>query len=480
MLLRLALRLNGRVMTLDRQRVRDIVKRVFARQDVLEACRRRNKQDIGLILTVLGSHGMSQGAIAGLTGIPQGRLSEYKNGKRLPKLDTLQMFADGLGLPDQARLALGLAATDPSAQESSGGESGELPVTSDLLTVAWMAGSLNNHVDRRAVLQLAATLLAAPLLGVEEPTERLGYALLGPMSLQEDTIEFLEQRTVGLHRIEPMFPARLVHRSIASHLREITALLEGHPADPLRARLARVAGESAVLAAWTAWDLHETGHSARMYRITEVAAKAAEDPVIMACAYTYRSYSTSGPTAHEDARRLLVEAGRCLPSKGEDATRAWVLGREAEEAAAISDPGSGDLIKRAADAFYRSRPQVERPWTRFLDETRMNAMELSTYTRLGNEQKVHELSDNLLATVTPASKRAALINADVGLAAVRLGDVGSGISYGQRSIDAVRASETSFGLWRLEELAKALANEAKAREFCHDVKQIRRSLSSRN
>jgi hypothetical protein len=54
-----------------------------------------------------------------------------------------------------------------------------------------MAGSLNNHVDRRAVLQLAATLFAAPLLGVEEPMERLAYALIGPTALQEDTVTFL-------------------------------------------------------------------------------------------------------------------------------------------------------------------------------------------------------------------------------------------------------------------------------------------------
>lgn len=145
------------------------------------------------------------------------------------------------------------------------------------------------------------TLLTAPLLGVEEPMERLAYALIGPVALQEDTVSFLEQRTVGLHRIDTMFQARVVHRSIMSHLREVTALLEGHPQDPLRTRLARVAGESAVLAAWTAWDLGEGAHSARMYRITEVAARAASDPVIMACANTYQSYATSGPHSHEDA-----------------------------------------------------------------------------------------------------------------------------------------------------------------------------------
>jgi hypothetical protein len=35
--------------------------------------------------------------------------------------------------------------------------------------------------------------------------------------------------------------------------------------------------------------------------------------------------------------------------------------------------------------------------------------------RFGNEQRVHELADNGLSTVTPANKRAALINADVAL-----------------------------------------------------------------
>jgi hypothetical protein len=200
----------------------------------------------------------------------------------------------------------------------------------------------------------------------------------------------------------------------------------------------------------------------------------------MACANTYRSYATSGPSAHEDARRLLAEARECLPETGENATRAWVLGREAEEAAAIGDRAAKDLIDRATEAFHEARPQKERPWTRFLDETRMDSLALSTHTRLGDEQRVHALANDLLATVTPASKRAALINADVGIASIRLGDVTSAISYGRRSLEAVRTSETTFGLWRLEELARALAQEPRARDLRGEIKQTRRALASRN
>ena len=121
-----------------------------------------------------------------------------------------------------------------------------------------------------------------------------------------------------------------------------------------------------MLAAWTAWDLGEVAHSARMYRITEAAARAVGDPLIMACAHTYRSYSTSGATAHETARKMLAEARKCLPEAGEHATRAWVLGREAEEAAAIGDPAAETLTRQAAEAYDQAQPQRERPWTRFL------------------------------------------------------------------------------------------------------------------
>jgi hypothetical protein len=51
--------------------VRGIVERACARQDVLDACARR---DLGTVITVLGAHGLTQGQIAELTGLSQGHL----------------------------------------------------------------------------------------------------------------------------------------------------------------------------------------------------------------------------------------------------------------------------------------------------------------------------------------------------------------------------------------------------------------------
>jgi predicted transcriptional regulator len=77
--------------------VREIVERVCARPDVLDACRHR---DLGVVVEVLGGHGVTQGQIAGLTGSSQGRLSEYMKHKRTPRHSSIRSRAEQ-GLPER-------------------------------------------------------------------------------------------------------------------------------------------------------------------------------------------------------------------------------------------------------------------------------------------------------------------------------------------------------------------------------------------
>src|ERR1039457_3917788 len=75
--------------------VRAIVERVCARPEVLDACARG---DLGTVIDAFRTGGLTQGRISGLTGIPQGRLSEWNTGKREPRgISTFQKFADGVG-----------------------------------------------------------------------------------------------------------------------------------------------------------------------------------------------------------------------------------------------------------------------------------------------------------------------------------------------------------------------------------------------
>jgi hypothetical protein len=69
---------------------------------------------------VLNDNGVTQGQIAGLTGLHQNRLSDYKTGKhRATEYSVFAAFAAGLGLglglPPAARQALGLDGSSPAA-----------------------------------------------------------------------------------------------------------------------------------------------------------------------------------------------------------------------------------------------------------------------------------------------------------------------------------------------------------------------------
>jgi hypothetical protein len=98
---------NGkRAMAVYLADVRGIVERVCSRPDVLDACRNR---DLGTVTAVLCANGLTQGRISGLTGIPQGRLSEYKTGKRKALASTIEAFAGGLGqLPPPGHRSFGM------------------------------------------------------------------------------------------------------------------------------------------------------------------------------------------------------------------------------------------------------------------------------------------------------------------------------------------------------------------------------------
>src|SRR5215471_18763846 len=181
-------------MPLDAAQVKDIIDRVFARQEGLDVCQRR---DLGAIVRLCGKYGITQGAIASMTGIGQGRLSEYSRGKRRqPTLDTLEALADGLGLPAPARRALGL--TPASGPGTPAADEHGFPIdTFDLQRLAELIGR-RGRVKRRDMLALAASIGAGAAIAQSDVWERLAYALTNhPGAINETIIREMEARAAG-------------------------------------------------------------------------------------------------------------------------------------------------------------------------------------------------------------------------------------------------------------------------------------------
>ncbi|PRX41233.1 hypothetical protein B0I32_1783 [Nonomuraea fuscirosea] len=116
------------------------------------------------------------------------------------------------------------------------------------------------------MLLLAAGMTAEAAATISDPWERLSRALTGPQALDDDTIERLEARTIGFHRLEYVLPARAIYQGLTTHINELSTLLQSGPSNRFRRRLAATAGEAATLASWIAWDLKQPGQSASFER----------------------------------------------------------------------------------------------------------------------------------------------------------------------------------------------------------------------
>jgi transcriptional regulator with XRE-family HTH domain/tetratricopeptide (TPR) repeat protein len=483
-----------------------ILPELWQRREMLTALQNRN---IGQVFRLIRQYaGVSQTRLGVAVNLSQGKVSEIMKGAvQVTAFEVFERIAEGLRMPDPARMTLGLAPMRPiqprvitaapypeqgipprdgtptSALLSvdsvvAAGQQSADPWDVDVLTLAWIVGRLDAHVDRRTMLILAAGMTAETAATIADPWERLSRALSGPGALDEDTIERLEARTVGFHRLEYVLPARAIYQGLTAHINELSNLLQSGPPDRYRRRLAATAGEAATLAAWIAWDLKQPGQSASFERVSALAAKESGHPIIQACTHAYRSYAADGPAAYEAIRR----AQQFLPAQGDDATRAWLLSREAEELAALGDRRAIDLIHQAEDAYTRARPHRERAWTRFLDAGRMAAFRLSTYLRLGDEPKVIEAGQAALAAIAQDTdqKKTAVIYADIAQAQLQLGDITQGLTYARRALESAQRSESTWGLQHLANVEKVLVArpDRAAKELLGDIAATRRNLGT--
>jgi transcriptional regulator with XRE-family HTH domain len=184
-------------MAVDIPAIREIVERVCTRSDVLDACKRR---DLGFVVRVLSAHGITQGQIAALTGITQGRLSEYKTGKRIATAtSTFEGFADGLGLPAAPRRALGLA--PEAAGSGPSDQAGERSADTAGASSGDVQPLLNNMSRASAVLVLSA--LRKIHRGYIEADQLMGsICITGAIGLQMPVIERACEVTGGVDRAE--------------------------------------------------------------------------------------------------------------------------------------------------------------------------------------------------------------------------------------------------------------------------------------
>jgi hypothetical protein len=409
-------------------------------------------------------------------------IKDWESGKYIPSPPYRALYAHALGRSESELFGSTAtqAAVKPIDDDAWISLSNHL-ATIDILALAWMLGRLNQHMDRRDIIQLAASLTVAPALGAADPIERIAHALTRPTGLTQDLVEYLEARSIGFHQLEPVLPASQIFRGLLAHLNDITTLLQVCPKDKLRTRLARTAGETAVLGAWVAWDLGEARRAAALYRTAELAARESNDHAIIACSTIYQSFALADAGKHRIARQRLADARQALPRHDDPATGAWLLGREAEETAALGDLAAKNMIERASDLLTHARPMPERrSWTRCLESSYLDYLRLRIATGLADKASIYKYIGDLTALVgEPVRKRTGGRLASIGLALVTIGDVHEGINAGQRSLEAVNTTQARYALVPLTQLGAALTGtSSQERDLRQGIRATRQRLLS--
>ena len=272
----------------------------------------------------------------------------------------------------------------------------------------------------------------------------------------------LEARSAGFYLLEEIIPAQDVLKVLTAHLREVSTLLSGRASDPddeLRRRLIVAAGESSLLAGWSASALGDSAAARNFYDTAITAASQARDPAITACALTYRSYIPSAKGANGRARIFLAEALENVPDTTSPATTAWVAARHAEESALLGDKAQAlRSWRRAEEAFSIADPDEDRPWSRFLNRDRFDTFRVATYLKVGKFDEAQHVAADLLARLSPAEgKRAAVIRENIAAAHLARGSASEAARVAQSGLAIVR--ETEFAMWlpKFEDIAQGPA-----------------------
>jgi len=308
-------------------------------------------------------------------------------------------------------------------------------------------------VDRRSFV--AAGMLATGGIALAEPFDRLRRALQFPARLDVAAVDLLEQAGADHFTQEEQIPARLLADHVGAHVDLLSLLLAGST-ERHRTRLAVLAGESAALAGWLAYDTGDLAGARGYWQTAIDAARHAGDGPLLACVLAYLSYLTSSQGEPAEAFRLLTAAGGHVRSPQHAAARSWIAARASEEAAALGDPAALVSLERAMTAFDYAQPDTGRPWVKFFDNARLGSMAVATYARLGHPD-VEGAAQAVMGSLAASDhKTRAVILADVATGHMAHGDLEAGCDLAARALDATLSGEAVLGRERLTALRPAL------------------------
>ncbi len=413
-------------------------------------------RDVAAIFAFLRRRGVSQRAIAALTGLAASEVYEITRGRRVMAYDVLCRIADGLSIP---RGSMGLAY--------------------DNATAAFVATADRPTPTAEAEAAHLLTHAAAMTLGLAhsaEPTEsdRWDGARRQPTPLPSrigwsDVVQ-VEAITAGLRALDHQHGGGACREAVLAQAAWVSTLIAQEMPDDVRTRLHVALADLYNLAGWTSFDVGLSADARTHFAVALTHAQLGGEPSLTAnilyrigrihlhdsmITEALRYFQLGQIAAHDSAQASCVSL-LC-------ANEAWAYGvlGNAEQAARS--------LARAHDELSRADSAESRPWMSFFGFTELTGLAGMMHLELaigtasrGALTAAHErLTASIAAREGTRSRSCALDLAGLATAQLRAGNTAEGLALGNRAVDLAEQL-WSIRVWqRFAPLART-ANEVQS------------------
>jgi tetratricopeptide (TPR) repeat protein len=370
--------------------------------DVTAALRSRN---MGLFFILLQDHaGVTQTQIAIAWGTTQGKVSDLERGVgEVKHLSVFEQIADGLKLPDPARIALGLAPRSRGPQQQTAGKPKTVAGIPHQPSGAVLASQALD--DELAAMELAQRASASDVSN--DVCERIALTL--------DDLATAYPTTA---------PADLLPR-VRTHLGYATRLLDGRTTLAQQRRLLTSGGWLSLLAATCLIDLHQDPPALAYLRTAEQLARETGQAEITGWVLETRAWMELTAGDYRQAVTLSQGAQQVAPRDGSAYIQA--TGQEGRAWARLGDPGRTRAALSRVEALAAALPVPDRPEHHFhYDPAKAEAYAATTLSWVGDpaaEQFARDVLHRLESPPTgpPRYRRASSARLDLSLALVGQG-----------------------------------------------------------
>jgi tetratricopeptide (TPR) repeat protein len=387
-----------------------------------EVGRALRKRDMGALFRLLRDYaGLSQTRIGTAVELGQGRVSEVVNGTRaIAATHVFERIANGLGMPDEARIQLGLSPRRPAGSRPPGStaraRSGQ---DSELLRQITAARSIDRTVVR--VLQG-----------------------------ETDTIRLLDRR----------LGAPAVAGKLEAHIGHIETSLCYSLRPGNRQQLAAVLADASALAGWQAIDMGRLPRAWTHFERATAAAREAADPCLLAFAAGEQAYVLLDLHRPAEAlamvRAAYAETRTAIPHQ----VRGWLRAAEAEMAAAA---GQESICRTALDSAAREvshgAASEDLPYLA-LNETHLARWRGNCLVPFGDPQTADDLNAALTAMDGSFTRAEAGLRCDLAAALHVRGERDEARLHLKRARELAQVTGSARQRRRVRELSKRIAKAA--------------------